>query len=302
MAFRYILTELRQGLKRNFSMHLALIITLLVSMTLAGVGFLMVRQSADTVKSLKGELQITVYLCLKNPALSHNHCTGLPTEAEKKLIYNTLTLQDKNYVSGVTYTSAQQNFDQFKKLQPELAAIQTLANTPEQYTVTMSDAHEVGLITDSVKNLPGVETVVDQRDLVTRIVSILDATRDVALIFAAVLVIGALVLVANTVRLAAFARRREIAIMRLVGASSLYIMLPFLLEVLVTALVGGALAVGALAAYQKFVVENVLSQKIRFTTWTDWHDWGMGSVLVVVVSAALALVPALLMTRRYVKV
>lgn len=302
MAVRYVLTELRQGLRRNFSMHLAVIITLLVSMTLAGVGYLLVQQASDTRESLKGELQITVFLCLKDPKLSHNHCTGLPTAEQKLAIVNTLTKADSAYVSKVDYNSAQKNFTDFKRLNPQLAQIQGLERTPESYDVTMRDAHKVGLITDSVASLPGVETVRDQRDLVQRIVSIIDAMMAVAVIFASVLVLGALVLVANTVRLAAFARRREIAIMRLVGASSLYIMLPFLLEVLVTALVGGALAVGTLAAYEHFVVQQVLAPNIRFTWWTTWHDWAWGSVWVMVVSTALAVVPALLMTRRYVKV
>ena len=302
MAVRYVLTELRQGLQRNFSMHLAVVITLLVSMTLAGVGYLLVQQASDTRESLKGELQITVFLCLKDPKLSHNHCTGLPTAAQKTAIINTLTKADAAYVSRVDFNSAQKNFSEFHKLNPELAQIQGLERTPESYDVTMRDAHKVGLITDSVASLPGVEKVRDQRDLVQRIVSIIDAMMAVAVIFASVLVLGALVLVANTVRLAAFARRREIAIMRLVGASSLYIMLPFLLEVLVTALIGGALAVGTLAAYQHFVVQQVLAPNIRFTWWTTWHDWAWGSVWVMVVSTALAVVPALLMTRRYVKV
>ena len=306
MAVRYVLTELRQGLRRNFSMHLAVIITLLVSMTLAGVGYLLVKQADDTRESLKGELQITVFLCVKDTRVSNGACSGLVTAQQKATIYNTLTQVDAPYVSRVDYRTAAQNYDDFKRLHPELtsgpAPIQTLANTPETYDVTMRDAHKVQIITDSVKNLPGVVTVRDQRDLVERIVKIIDAMMYVAVIFASVLVLAALVLVANTVRLAAFARRREIAIMRLVGASSLYIMLPFLLEVLVTALIGGALAVGALAAYERFVVQLRLAPNIRFTWWTTWHDWAWGSIWVMVVSTALAVIPALLMTRRYVKV
>ena len=73
---------------------------------------------------------------------------------------------------------------------------------------------------------------------------------------AAVLVFAALLLVANTIRLAAFARRKEIGIMRLVGASTLYIALPFLLEALVTAIIGVVLAGGALAAVQQFGIEG----------------------------------------------
>ena len=79
----------------------------------------------------------------------------------------------------------------------------------------------------------------------------------VALGTAAFLVFAALLLVANTIRLAAFARRKEIGIMRLVGASTLYIALPFLLEALVTALIGVALAVGALSGFMYFGIDEL---------------------------------------------
>ena len=96
--------------------------------------------------------------------------------------------------------------------------------------------------------------------------------RSYALGTAALLVLAALLLVANTIRLAAFARRKEIGIMRLVGASTLYIALPFLLEALVTALISVALAIGALAAFLHFAIGD-LQQNLRFVPWIGWNEF-----------------------------
>jgi cell division transport system permease protein len=305
MAFRYVLTELRQGLRRNFSMHLAVVITLLVSMTLAGVGYLMLKEADRTRDHLSHELQITIYLCSGDASTSSSQCTARVTPAQKQRIE--ATLHGDEYVASVTYHSSKDNFEEMKKLLPpeNFSGPQppvTLDKVGESYDVLMSDAHKAEDIDASVKGLPGVDHVQDQQAIVNRIVAIIDAIKLLALLFAVVLLLGALLLVANTVRLAAFARRREISIMRLVGASSVYIMLPFLLEVFVTAVIGGAVAVGGLWAFEKFVVLDQLEPTLKFTTWVDWHDWAVASVGVVVLSSVLTLIPALLMTRRYVKV
>ena len=304
MAVRYVLTELRQGLRRNISMHLAVVITLLVSMTLAGVGYLLLQQAQQADRDLGGKLQITVYMCTGVPEGRTKNCLEEVTPQQKALIQSTLS--HNPYVSGVSYESPQ---DLYKTWQREKLAgvtgpnpVVTVDAAPASFRISMSDAHHVQAIIDSVLTLPGVMRVNDQRDLVARILGVLDATMGMALAAAGALLVGALLLVSNTVRLAAFARRREISIMRLVGASSLYIMLPFLLEVLVAALVGAGLAVAALAGTVYFGVQKGLAPHIQFMSWVGWHDWAIGSFYVVGLSVLLSVVPALLMTRRYVKV
>ena len=101
-----------------------------------------------------------------------------------------------------------------------------------------------------------------------------------AFLVAVFLVLAALLLVANTIRLAAFARRKEIGIMRLVGASTLYIALPFLLEALVTAMIGVGLAAGSLAAFMYFAVEQQFKNMLGFMPWVGWPEY-LIAVLVV---------------------
>ena len=124
---------------------------------------------------------------------------------------------------------------------------------------------------------------------------------------AGLLLLASLLLVANTIRLAAMARRREIGIMRLVGASTLYIALPFLLESLVTAFIGVALTAGALAAFVKFAIIDGLEGAIQFVPWIGLGRLRRGLIGLVppgilILGPALTLIPTLLLTRKYIKV
>jgi cell division transport system permease protein len=119
---------------------------------------------------------------------------------------------------------------------------------------------------------------------------------------AAFLVVAAILQVGNTIRLAAFARRREIGIMRLVGASSLYIQLPFLLESLVAAVLGVALAGGAVFGFLYLVVYRLLRPNSSIVAWVDYSDGVVALVAMTLVGLLLTLVPTLLLTRRYLRV
>ena len=114
--------------------------------------------------------------------------------------------------------------------------------------VRMDDPDRFGEVLDTYaarKDL-GVDGVLDQRELVQRIFSVLDGARNAAFAVAVVLAIAAILLIINTVQIAAFTRRTEVSIMRLVGATRWYTQLPFLLEAVVAALIGSVLAIGGL--------------------------------------------------------
>ena len=123
-----------------------------------------------------------------------------------------------------------------------------------------------------------------------------------AIAVAGFLLVAAILQVANTIRLAAFARRREIGIMRLVGASSLYISLPFLIETLVAALVGIGLAAGTLMAFMHFVIYGRLRPSSNIVEWVDWTDGYTAVAGIAVLGVLLTLIPTLVMTRKYLKV
>ena len=147
-----------------------------------------------------------------------------------------------------------------------------------------------------------MNTVRDLRSVLAPIYFWMNAFKWGAIAIASFLVIAAILQVGNTIRLAAFARRREIGIMRLVGASSLYIQLPFLMEALVAAVVGVALAGGALMLFMWVVIYQRLRPTSNIVAWVDWGDglWAFGWIALI--GLCLTLIPTLVMTRKYLKV
>lgn len=304
MQLRYVFTELRQGLRRNLSMHLAVVLTLLVSLTLVGVGVLLHQEADKTAKQWGSQLQITVFLC-NGTTDSTPSCVGPVTDAQKGAIEKVLHANPD--VDSFRLESQQQAYERIQHLNVPASSFKgpdpaiKVSDMPESYWITMKDPHQAASIKESVQGLDGVSSVQDLHNIMGSILGTIDKLRNGAIVAAVLLVIAALLLVSNTIRLAAFARRREIAIMRLVGASTLYIALPFLLEALVTAVVGVVLAGAAVAAVVQFGVINGLS-KLRWDAWVGWHEYWMAAGVIAVLGVALTLLPTLLLTRKYVKV
>ncbi|HEY0889928.1 MAG TPA: permease-like cell division protein FtsX [Nocardioides sp.] len=303
MQLRYVFSELAQGLRRNLSMHIAVVLTLFVSLTLVGFGLLLNQQAERTADQWGNQLQITVYLCRAgddNPS-----CTSEVTDAQKQAI--TEVVDENPDVESWYLESKGEAFRKVKELfgaerfeGPD--AVITEADLAESVWVTLTDPRQADVVTEAVAGLDGVARVQDMRDVVGPILNSIDALQYGALAIALFLVLAALLLVANTIRLAAFARRKEIGIMRLVGASTLYIALPFLLEALVTAAIGVALAGGALGAFMEFGLQQRLQDWLGFIPWVGWSDFWYAVGLVAVLGPVLTLLPTLLLTRKYLKV
>jgi len=178
----------------------------------------------------------------------------------------------------------------------------TAADMPSSYWVTLKDPKQSDGVKSAVVGLDGVSSYRDARDTLGILYGWIDALKYGSWGIAGFLLLAALMLVANTIRLAAFARRKEIAIMRLVGASTLYITLPFLLEALVTAAIGVALAGGALGTFMYFVVHRKIAAHASFMPWIGLPDFWTAVVVIAVLGPVLTLLPTLLLTRKYLKV
>ncbi|WP_122816704.1 permease-like cell division protein FtsX [Nocardioides pantholopis] len=305
MQLRYVFSELRQGLRRNLSMHLAVVLTLFVSLTLVGLGVLLNQQADRAAERYGNALQVVVYLCRDDDPEAA--CTSAVTDAQRELVQQ--TVDDNPEVESSRFESSAEAFDKVKELYgfPEdyfegSDPVLTPEDMPEAIWITLKDPDEFEGITSAVAGLDGVSKVVDNREYVSQIYDTLDVLQTGALVVAAFLVLAALMLVANTIRLTAFARRKEIGIMRLVGASTLYITLPFLLEALVTALVSVVLAGGALVALMKFGVRDKLQESLQFLPWIGWSELTTAVLVVAVLGPLLTLIPTLLLTRKYLKV
>ncbi|HWJ83079.1 MAG TPA: permease-like cell division protein FtsX [Nocardioides sp.] len=311
MQLRYVFSELRTGLRRNLSMHLAVILTIFVSLTLAGTGLLIQRQADLTTDVLGNELQILVNLCVDDdPGHSPNCAGGEATAAQKQRIEEEISSSPE--VESYDFQTKQEGYDKAKEIfSPEVFEgpdpVITEQGWPAGYWVTLKDPNEADGVISAVKGLDGVRGIGDQRKALGQIYGIMGALKYGSWIGSGFLLLAALLLVANTIRLAALARRREIAIMRLVGASTLYIALPFLLEALVTAIVGVGLAAGALAAFQEFAINRGMAPTVTFLPWIDWKDYVQSLIGVLppgiaLLGPALTLIPTLLLTRKYIKV
>lgn len=302
MQLRYVFTELASGLRRNLSMHIAVILTLFVSLTLVGLGVLLNQEAHRVADRWGSQLQITVYLCTNqdaNPA-----CTSAVTSAQKQAIEKVVSSNAQ--VSTYHTESQQQAFDKLKaqfpgKYDGPHSPI-TAADMPQSVWITLKDPNQFRDVESSVVGLDGVSRVQDVHKLLKPIFATISRLKWGSLGTAFFLVLAALLLVANTIRLAAFARRREIGIMRLVGASTLYIALPFLLEAVVTAILGVAFAAVALGAFMKFGVKDQLSTDLSFIPWVGSSDFALSLTVIAVLGPLLTLIPTLVLTRKYLKV
>jgi len=226
------------------------------------------------------------------------------TAAQKDAIIK--VVKENPEVASYHTESKQEAYDKAKELFSEeyLSRVDSFGpqSMKESVWIDLKDAQEYTGILSAVQGLDGVSHVRDQRAVLKPIYATIDALKYGAIGIAVFLIAAALMLVANTIRLAAFARRREIGIMRLVGASSLYISLPFLMEALVTALVGVVLAGAALGAFMWFGVHEGIRQSINFMPWIGLPEYLTSLVWIAVLGPLLTLIPTLVLTRKYLKV
>ncbi len=299
---RHTLLETFTGLRRNFSMALAVIVTMWVSLTLFGLGVL----AAQQVELIKGrwydKIEISVFLCSKDS--SGDNCTSgqAITDDERADVLSALEANPE--VEQVFYQSPDEVFEEFKdvyKNSPVLASV-TAEDMQGVFRVKLKDPKQYEGIRSAVSQMSGVQAVQDLRAYLEPLFSWLNGARWAALGASGLLLVAGAFQIYNTIRIAAYGRRQELGIMRLVGASNWYITLPFLLESLIASLLGAALACGTLAGFQQFVIIGKAEPEIQTIHWIDWPDVTNAMVWVVLVAVVLSIIPTLIATRRHLKV
>lgn len=299
---RHTLTETISGLRRNASMYLAVLVTMWVSLTLFGLGML-VTQQVDLIKGRwYDRIELTVFLC--TPATQGENCAPgqATTDAERQAVRDALEASPQ--VSQVFYQSQDDVFEEFRTTyadSPILASMKP-SDMQDLFRVKLSDPEQYQEVTAQVGSMPGVQNVQDLRQFLEPLFAWLNAGRWFAVGASALLLLAAALQIGNTIRMAAFTRRREIGIMRLVGASNSYIMGPFLLESLLVGLAGAGLACGTLAAIQQFVVVEKAKPALQGFTWIGWEQAGFAMLGLVGVAVVLSMIPTLIATRRHLKV
>lgn len=307
MQLRYVFSETATGLKRNVSMTVALVVTIFISLTLVGMGFLLNAQAKEAERTWGDKLQITVLLCNQN-SQGPRCSSGEVNDAQKTEIRNLMDTHPA--VKSYEFQSKQEAYAIWKRIfvsprdNAERAAFSTVTakTMRESYQINLKDPRNFAGIKDALVGLDGVDQVRDLREVLEPIYFWMSVLKWGALGIAAFLLLAGVLQVGNSIRLAAFARRKEIGIMRLVGASNLYISLPFLMETLAAALIAIALSTAALAAFMQFAVYGWLRQNSRVMAWIDWNDAVTAGLRVAIIGVLLTAVPTLVMTRKYLKV
>ena len=299
---RHTLAETLSGLRRNVTMTIAVIVTMWVSLSLFGIGLL----SAQQVDLIKGrwydKIEVTVFLCTaatKGPNCDPGHDA---TDAQRAVIKQALL--DNPEVASVTYETKEEVFAQFADAYKDSAILgsMTAADMQDNFRVKLKNPEEFQGVVSAAQGLPGVQKVQDLRNILQPLFDWLNLARLATVGASVLLLLAAALQIGNTIRMAAFSRRRELGIMRLVGASNWYIILPFLLESLVAALAGAALAVATLAGVEQFISRGRAAPAITTVGWGAWDNIGLTAVAVVAVAVLLSTIPTLIATRRYLRV
>ncbi|MBO0852205.1 MAG: ABC transporter permease [Nocardia sp.] len=255
MRASFLFGEVLNGLRRNVTMTVAMVLTTAVSLTMLGGGMLAVRMADKTEQYFLDRLEVRLYLD-ENVSATDTDCSQDPC---KSLMAD---LKGTQGVESVQFLNRDEALREAKektfKDQPELAQYVSQSSLPSSLRVKMTDAENYPAIYQKFQGRPGVKYVRNDKDIVDRLVSLFDGLRNAAFGLTVLQGLAALLLIANMVQIAAFTRREEVGIMRLVGATRWYTQLPFLMEAVVAALAGSVLAVLGLMAARPLVIDQAL--------------------------------------------
>jgi len=305
MRAQFVLSEIGVGLRRNLTMTFAVIVSVALSLALFGGSLLM----SDQVGAMKGywydKVNVSIFLCNKSDAESDPNCAkGAVTDDQKKDILS--DLKKMSVVETVSHESQDQAYKHYKEQfgDSPLAASLTPDQMQESYRIKLKDPEKYQVIATAFDGRDGVQSVQDQKGILDNLFGLLNLMNRAALGVMALMLIVALLLIVNTVRVSAFSRRRETGIMRLVGASGFYIQAPFIMEAAVAGVIGGGLACVFLVVGRYFTIDHgmALSSKLNLINFVGWDAVLTKLPLILAASVLMPALAAFFALRKYLKV
>lgn len=293
--WRYVLVEALAGLRRNLMMSLAVVLSVTVSLTLLGASLLLSEQVDLATDDWTGKVEVSIFLC------DDRTCPAITTQQRQKLQED---LEAQPVVAEVFYESKREAYDRFTRLfadQPTLIEAIDVSTLPASFRVKLENPQLFGVIKDQFSAYPGVEEIVDQRDVLNQFLRFTTLVRNGALIIALIQLLAAGVLIANTIRVAAFARREQTAIMKLVGASNWYVRLPFVLEGVIAGALGTALSWGLLFVTVPRVTRD-LAREVELLPFIGLDQVIAIAPIMAVAGIGIAAVSSILALRRFLQV
>jgi cell division transport system permease protein len=293
MRVNFVLSEVATGLRRNLTMTVAMILTTAISLGLMGTGLLIAGMISDMKEIYYDKVQVSIFLA------------DDVTEEQRADIES--RLEASSEVRAYLYESKDEAYERFQQQfsqQPELVENTPPDALPESFRVELVNPERYSVIAAEFPNQEnGVDQVRDEGDFLDRLFSLLNGARNATIAVAVVQALAALLLISNTIQLAAFNRRNETNIMRLVGASRWYTQLPFILEAALAGLIGALLAVAGLVLTKVLFVDRTLAGPIKagIIPPVDWSAIAFIAPVIAAAGVGLAGTAAYVTLRLYVR-
>ncbi|KRD14239.1 cell division protein FtsX [Mycobacterium sp. Root265] len=296
MRFGFLINEVLTGLRRNVTMTVAMILTTAISIGLFGGGLLVMRIADQSRDIYLDRVESQVFLT-NDASVNDPNCDADPCKALRALI------DARDDVRSVRYMNQEEAYaDAIKKI-PAFKDVASKDAFPASFIVKLENPEQHVDFDSAMQGQPGVLNVLNQKDLIDRLFALLDGMSNAAFAVALVQAIGAILLIANMVQVAAYTRRTEIGIMRLVGATRWYTQLPFLVEAMLAAFIGVVLALIGLLTVRTLFLEKALSQftQANLIAPLDFADILYIAPILLFVGVVMAGVTAYVTLRLYVR-
>ena len=289
----YVVRETASNLWRNRLMTIAAVLTVAVSLSLVGAALLLRQGSANATGTLERGTQVTVWM---EPNANAQEISAVGTE-----------LSQLNYVTQpCAYWNKARNFTEARRLLPsDVFQATTEAEMPTSYWCTPVALSDAAQVVHTFSGTAGVLSVTEPQQTIHNEETVINVSKWVCLAIAIVLIVSAAVLILNTIRMAIFARRREVSVMKLVGATNWFIRIPFMSEGLLQGLIGSLLA--AVVVYFVYLfINHEGGGKTTSNIFTAMHMSGsevlLTNVVVVLVGTAIGSIGSAIAIRRFLDV
>ena len=243
LSVDYVVRETASNLRRNLLMTAAAVLTVAVSLSLVGGALLLKQGVSKASLQWRGGVELSVFMLPE--------ATPEQSQAVERELSQMPEVKESKFVDQ---NAAFEEFKQMFANSPDLVESVTPVDLPPSYRVVPRQAEFVEVVGERFKNRPGVKEVVYAKDVVDTLLKVTRALQIGIVSVAGVLLLSAVLLILNTIQMAIFARRREVAVMKLVGATNWFIRIPFMLEGMVQGIVGATAAFGVVA-----IVRNLLA-------------------------------------------
>ncbi|MBK5248477.1 MAG: ABC transporter permease [Actinomycetales bacterium] len=304
MRVRFVLSQIGNGLRRNLAMGISVVLVTFISLTFVGAAVLLQTQINNMKDDWYDRVEVSVFLCPQT-SYAPTCAGGEVTEDQMAQIESVLESEAlSSYVDTVYVETKDQAFAAFQSQFGDQGWAQRITVDQMQlsFRVKLHDPEQYQVVADELSGREGVEEVVDQRQILEPLFLILNRTTILSAGLAALMTVTAVMLITTTIRLSAMSRSRETSIMRLVGASNLFIQLPFMLEGAIAALLGALLAIGGLWLAVRYLVEDWLAESVRWVNFVDTTDVLTVAPILIAIGIGLAGISSLVTLSRYTKV